>query len=75
MLVTGEPIRFEQELVATGRFLALSAFRIEPATLRQVAVLFQDISERKRAEAALQKLNETLEARVSEALEIGRAHV
>ena len=35
---------------------------------RQVAVLFQDITPRKRAEAALQQLNETLEARVVAAL-------
>jgi PAS domain-containing protein len=30
VLSTGVPIRFEQELVATGRYLSLSAFRIEP---------------------------------------------
>ena len=62
------PIRFERELVATGRYLELAAFRIEPASRRQVAVLFQDITARKRAEAALQHLNETLEARVAEAI-------
>jgi PAS domain S-box-containing protein len=52
VLVTGEPIRFERELVATGRHLELSAFRVEPATRRQVAVLFQDVTARKRAEIA-----------------------
>ena len=57
----GVPIRFERELVATGRHLELAAFRIEPASRRQVAVLFQDITARKRAEAAMQHLNETLE--------------
>ncbi|CAM3399752.1 PAS domain-containing protein [Pseudomonas floridensis] len=67
VLATGEPIRFERELEATGRFLALTAFRIEPASRKQVAVLFQDITERKRAERALHQLNETLEARVAEA--------
>ena len=64
----GVPIRFERELVATGRHLELAAFRIEPASRRQVAVLFQDITARKRAEAALQHLNETLEARIAEAI-------
>jgi PAS domain S-box-containing protein len=54
VLVSGEPIRFERELVATERHLALSAFRVEPASRRQVAVLFQDITARKQAEAALQ---------------------
>src|SRR6185436_13367566 len=68
VLLTGEPIRFERELVATKRHLALSAFRIEPASRRQVAVLFQDITARKTAERELQKLNETLEARVADAI-------
>lgn len=68
VLRTGQPIRFEQELVATGRHLSLSSFRIEPPELKQVAVLFQDVTERKRAEAELRHLNETLEARVAEAL-------
>ncbi|AAY38387.1 PAS domain-containing protein [Pseudomonas syringae] len=68
VLRTGKPIRFERELVATGRYLALTAFRIEPASRRQVAVLFQDITERKRAELELKQLNETLEARIVEAV-------
>ena len=68
VLRTGQPIRFEQTLVATGRRLSLSSFRIEPPELKQVAVLFQDITESKRAEAELRALNETLEARVAEAV-------
>ena len=68
VLRTGEPIRFERELVATGRHLELAAFRVEPASRKQVAVLFQDITARKRAERELQRLNETLEARVVAAL-------
>ena len=68
VLRTGQPIRFEQELEATGRHLSLSAFRIEPASLNQVAVLFQDITERRKAELALRQLNETLETRVANAL-------
>ena len=68
VLRTGEPIRFERELIATKRHLELAAFRVEPASRRQVAVLFQDITTRKRAEAVLQQTNEMLEARVAEAL-------
>jgi hypothetical protein len=68
VLTTGKPIRFQRELVATGRHLELSAFRIEPPELRQVAVLFQDVTPRRKAEVALKQLNETLEARVAEAL-------
>lgn len=66
VLRTGRPIRFERELQATGRWLELSAFRIEPSTRNQVAVLFQDLTARRRAEIALRELNETLEARVAE---------
>jgi signal transduction histidine kinase len=66
VLRTGEPIRFQQELVATGRFLELAAVRIEPPSKRQVAVLFQDITARRRAEIALAELNATLERQVEE---------
>ncbi len=68
VLRTGQPIRFERELEATRRYLSLSAFRIEPPSRKQVAVLFEDVTERRRAEIELQLLNETLEARVAEAL-------
>jgi PAS domain S-box-containing protein len=68
VLKTGQPIRFERELVVTGRYLELAAFRVEPASRREVAVLFKDVTARKRAERALQELNETLEARVAAAL-------
>jgi signal transduction histidine kinase/CheY-like chemotaxis protein len=73
VLRTGKPIRFEQELVATGRHLELAAFRIEPPSRRQVAVLFQDVTPRKRAEESLRRLNETLEQRVNKAIADRRA--
>jgi PAS domain S-box-containing protein len=66
VLTTGEPVRFERELVATGRYLELSAFRIEPAERRQVAVLFKDITARKKAEAALSAAH----ARLQKVLEV-----
>ena len=68
VLRTGEPLHFEQELVATGRVLSVTTFRVEPAEKRQVAVLFKDVTERRRAELALQRLNEELEERVNAAL-------
>ena len=68
VLETGRPIRFEQELEATGRWLNLSAFRIDPPERKQVAVLFQDLTARKRAERDLLALNTTLESRVAEAV-------
>ena len=66
VLLTGEPIRFERELEETGRYLSLSAFRIEPPELRQVAVLFQDVTARRKAELDLLDLNRTLEQRVEQ---------
>ena len=66
VLDTGEPVRFERVLEATDRFLEVACSRIEPAEKRQVAILFQDVSARKRAERDLQALNETLERQVVE---------
>ncbi|WP_290686227.1 MULTISPECIES: PAS domain-containing sensor histidine kinase [unclassified Haematobacter] len=66
VLRTGEPIRFQQELVATGRYLELTALRLEPRSRGQVAVFFHDITEQRLAEAALARLNATLEQRVEE---------
>ena len=64
VLLTGEPVRFQRELAQTERYLELAAFRIDPPELRQVAVLFQDVTARHRAELALRELNDTLERRV-----------
>ncbi len=68
VLRSGEPIRFQRELVATRRHLELAAFRVGEVEDRLVAVLFKDVTERVQAEAALRELNETLEARIAEAL-------
>ncbi|MCV9918610.1 response regulator [Pseudomonas sp. BT-42-2] len=65
---SGEPVYFEHDLYATDRCLALSALRLEPAEQRMVAVIFRDVTARKRAENALQKLNEQLEQRVNQAM-------
>jgi PAS domain S-box-containing protein len=53
VLRTGKTVRFEQEFVAIGRHIEVSSSRVEPASLRQVSVMFRDITERKRAEEAL----------------------
>lgn len=73
VLRTGRPIRFEREFVEASRYIEVAASRVEPASLRQVSVLFRDITARKQAEAALRAseavardLNETLEQRVAE---------
>ena len=68
VLRTGEPLRFRNELVATGRHLDVSSFRLGPFENRLVAVLFKDVTDQVRAEAALHQLNDTLEQRVADAL-------
>ena len=70
VLRTGQSIRFEKELEETARWLELAAFRIEPASRKQVAVLFKDLTEKRQAELSLQTLNETLEVRVEERPEL-----
>ena len=54
----GEPIRFEQNSPSLGRWFEVYAFRIGAPQLRRVAVLFNDISKRKQAEAALRESEE-----------------
>lgn len=51
---TGEPARFESRAEALGRWYEVYAFRVGPAENHQVAVFFNDISERKQAEEAVQ---------------------
>lgn len=68
--LTGEPVHFENHSRALNRWYEVFAFRPAP---RQFAVLFVEITERKRAEDALRRgeeqlrsLNAELEQRVSE---------
>lgn len=70
---TGEPDRFESGSEAMGRFFDVYAFRIDEPERRRVALLFNDISERRHAELALERsqaelhdLNATLEQRVEQ---------
>ena len=49
--LTGEPMRFENEAKQLGRWYDVYAFRVEDPKCRRVGILFNDITERKRAEA------------------------
>ena len=53
---TGEPTRFEAPAAALGRHYDVSAFRVGAPAERRVAILFDDITGRKRAEAARERL-------------------
>lgn len=65
---SGETVRFEQGSDHLGRWFDVHAFPIGPSERRQVAILFNDISARRNAETQLRALNDTLEARIAEAL-------
>ena len=49
--LTGEPMRFENEAKQLGRWYDVYAFRVEDPKRRRVGILFNDITEHKRAEA------------------------
>ncbi|NYE21675.1 PAS domain S-box protein [Pigmentiphaga litoralis] len=63
---SGEPMRFEQGSAALERWFDVFAFRTGHASESRVAILFNDISARRKAEEALRQLNETLEQQVAE---------
>jgi PAS domain S-box-containing protein len=51
--LTGEPVRLERHAESMQRWFDVYAFRLGAAQARQVAVLFNDITERKQSELAL----------------------
>ena len=63
---TGKPARFENGSDALGRWFDVHALRVGTPEQYRVAILFNDISERKMAEGRLRDLNATLEHRVVE---------
>lgn len=56
--LTGEPIRFANEYKTLHRWFDVYAFRVGPPNSRRVAVLFTDITQRKRAEEELRRSRE-----------------
>ena len=54
--LTGEPARFQSRAEQLGRWYDVYAFRFGAAANRQVAVLFNDITERKQSEQHVQFL-------------------
>jgi PAS domain S-box-containing protein len=58
--LTGEPVRFENEAPAMGRWFDVYATRLGGAGSRRVALLFSDITARKQSEETLLKLAKDL---------------
>ena len=52
--VTGEPVHFENEAKALGRYYDVRAWRVGGPQSRKVGILFNDITARKQADARLQ---------------------
>jgi signal transduction histidine kinase/ActR/RegA family two-component response regulator len=50
---TGEPLRFENEAKALGRFYDVRAYRVGGPESRKVAILFSDITESRESQAKL----------------------
>ncbi len=69
--LSGEPARFETGSEALGRWFDVQAFRIGAPEARQVAVMFSDISERRRGQQALQESRERLEQALSAGRGVG----
>ncbi|WP_020654067.1 hybrid sensor histidine kinase/response regulator [Massilia niastensis] len=53
---TGEPVRFVNEARELGRWYDVYATRLGPPEWRRVALLFSDITERRRSDDALRKM-------------------
>ena len=58
--LTGESVRFAKELNTLNRWHDVSAYRVEEQDSRKVAILFNDITEIKRAEEQLRDLSQRL---------------
>ncbi|PZP47878.1 MAG: hybrid sensor histidine kinase/response regulator [Azospirillum brasilense] len=64
--LTGEPVRFENAAETFQRWYDVQALRIGDPAAHRVAILFNDITERRKAEDALLDLTASLEAQVEE---------
>jgi PAS domain S-box-containing protein len=66
IVLTGEPARFQNRAEQLKRTYDVYAFRLGDPSLRQVAILFNDITHSREAEARIVKLNADLQARAAE---------
>lgn len=63
---TGQPVRFENYAEPMRRWFDVHAFRTGEPEARLVAILFNDITARKRSEEQLREINENLEGQIVE---------
>jgi PAS domain S-box-containing protein len=67
--LTGKPMRFVNEAKALNRWYDVYAFKIGDPEGREVAILFNDITKRKKAEDQLKEYQDTLEEKVEKRTE------
>jgi PAS domain S-box-containing protein len=63
---TGEAVRFQNKVQSLQKYYDIFAFRLGGNESRSVAILFNDITERKRMEEELEKYSRELERKVRE---------
>src|SRR5262245_7021367 len=68
--LTGSPLRFEKPAGALGRWYDVYAFRVGAAAERRVAILFNDITQRKRDEESVALLNREIDHRAKNMLAV-----
>jgi two-component sensor histidine kinase len=68
--LTGNPLRFEMPAGALGRWYDVYAFRVGAPVERRVAILFSDITQRKRDEERLLLLNREIDHRAKNMLTV-----
>ena len=64
--LTGEPLHFTSEARALNRWYDVYAYRVGKPEDRQVAIVFNDITDQKQVEQALKRAHDSLEFRVQE---------
>ena len=67
--LTGKPMRFVNEAKALNRWYDVYAFKIGDPEGRIIGILFNDITERKKAEDELKEYQDTLEEKVEKRTE------
>jgi PAS domain S-box-containing protein len=70
--LTGEPVRFENQAAQLHRWYDVYAFRVGKPGDRKVAILFKDITERKRAEEELRQKEVSLREAQTELAHVSR---
>lgn len=68
--LTGKPLRFQRPAGALGRWYDVYAFRVGTPADRRVAILFNDITQRKRDEERLILLNREIDHRAKNMLAV-----